>query len=62
MAKFKSGDKCRVVKNLLSPGCVGCIVHITDGISINGKSYYKVAHMGNVKGFASEGCLELVKQ
>lgn len=62
MSKFKIGDKCRVVKNLLAPSCVGCIVHITDCISINGKLYYKVSHMGNTKGFASEKCLELIKE
>jgi len=62
-AKFKKGDKCRVIKNLLSPASIGDIVEVVNPIeACNGKIYYNIIYpeYPSIKGFASEGCLEKV--
>lgn len=61
MRKFNKGDKCKVVKNLLAPECVGDIVEVTGWFSVRGRNYYHILEEG-MKGIASEGCLELVKE
>lgn len=63
MAKFKKGDKCRVIKNFLSPECVGHIVTIK-GVNMTAEDrvYYDVEIDGyNLTGIAAEGCLEPIK-
>ncbi len=64
MAKFKVGDRCKVIKNALAPKCIGEIIEIT-GIQSEkgGKVLYKVTmdvEDSIIDGYASEGCLELV--
>lgn len=57
-SKFKEGDRCRVVKNLLAPHCVGQIVVINGvALSLNGRNYYHITE-GGLKGIAAENCLE----
>ena len=58
MSKYKEGQKCRVVKNLLAPECVGMTVTIL-GVAIeNGKAVlYRVREDG-MDGYAMESCLE----
>ena len=60
-AKFKVGDKCKVIKNLLANECVGDIVTITKVSKLYGRYYYKIQHKDKIEGIASEGCLDLVK-
>ena len=59
MAKFKLGDKCKVVKNALAPKCVGDTVEIIGTI---GNMGYKVRHEDGMVGYASENCLELIEK
>lgn len=68
MAKFKVGDKCRVVKNALAQQNVGQIVEI---VAVIGNHFYETREdyrdaNGNLwyrmKGYASEECLELVEE
>ena len=63
MAKFKTGDKCRVIKNALAPNCVGHTVEIINSFqgAETGKTMYRVKEDNGINGFASEGCLELIK-
>ena len=67
MKKFNPGDKCRVVKNLLSPYCIGNIVEIIGVIreSEGGKTLYKIRESDDdgyyLDGFAIENCLELIE-
>lgn len=61
--KFKTGDKCKVIKNLLSPTSVGDIIEIVNPIETsNGKIYYTIIYpeYPSIKGFASETCLEKI--
>lgn len=61
--KFKKGDKCKVIKNLLSPTSIGDIIEIVNPIEDNnGKIYYTIIHSEypSIKGLASENCLEKV--
>jgi hypothetical protein len=58
-AKFKVGDKCKVVKNLLAPECTGNIVEITKVLMHNGKYYYATLEDG-LKGLAAENCLSII--
>ncbi len=64
MAKFKVGDRCKVIKNALAPECIGEIIEITGIQSKKGeKVLYKAAVEVEGKVFdcyASEVCLELV--
>lgn len=58
MAKFSSGQKCRVIKNFLSPEYIGQEVTI---IRVANASYGKVLYevdVDGVHGYASEKCLE----
>ena len=57
--KFKKGDKCKVVKNVLAPKCVGMVVTVFATIGNNG---YKVRYDNGRTGIASENCLELFKE
>lgn len=60
MAKFKSCQKCRVIKNLLSPENVGqvvVIIRVAD--ERDGRVLYEVMEDG-LHGYASEDCLELI--
>lgn len=60
MAKFKKGDRCRVIKNALAPDSVGDIVTI-DSIAFQTDSsiLYRIEY-ADMTGYASEKCLELV--
>lgn len=64
MAKFKKGDVCKVVKNLLAPKCVGHLVEVL-GIASEkeGRVLYKIKikDSTNLEGYASEGCLQPIK-
>ena len=57
-AKFKKGDRCRVVKTLLAPSCIGQMVTIVEVIGVQ-KPIYKIDDDG-ILGYAVEGCLEMV--
>lgn len=57
--KYKKGDKCKVVKNVLAPKCVGMVVTV---IATIGNSGYKVRYDNGWIGIASENCLELFKE
>lgn len=62
MAKFKIGDKCIVIKNALAPNCVGNMVEVIDsfqGVEAD-KTIYRIK-VDDINGFASEGCLKLIK-
>ena len=58
-AKFKVGDKCKVVKNLLAPRCIGNVVEITKVLAHNGKYYYETLE-GRMRGIAAENCLSII--
>ena len=62
--KFKKGDKCKIIKNLLSPTSVGDIVEIIDSFEVNGRVYYKTIFEDypTLKGFAAESCLEKARE
>lgn len=61
MAKFKQGDKCRVIKNLLSPSCIGDIVTVESVITTyDGRFLYAITLDNSIMGYAAEGCLELI--
>ena len=51
-AKFKKGDRCRVVKNLLAPSCIGQMVTIVEVIGVQ-KPIYKIDDDG-ILGYAVE--------
>ena len=61
MSKFNNGDKCKVVKNLLAPDCLGDVVEVVGNFQMNGRYYYHTLQDG-VKGIASENCLEFNKE
>lgn len=62
VAKFESGQKCRVVKNLLSPKNVGQVVTIIRvAYERDGRVLYEVNEEG-MHGYATEGCLKLIKE
>lgn len=61
MAKFESGQKCRVVKNLLAPRCIGQTVTIVKVVLEAPRVIYLVAEEDGLKGYASEGCLEPIE-
>ncbi len=58
MAKFKKGQKCKVVANLLAPQCVGMEVTIL-GVAgeKDGRVIYRIDEEG-IQGYAAEPCLE----
>ena len=60
--KFKKGDKCKVIKNLLSPTSIGDIVEIVSSFEVNGRIYYKTIFEGypTLEGYSAETCLEKV--
>jgi hypothetical protein len=60
MAKFKKGDRYRVINNALAPDSVGDIVTI-DSITFQTDSsiLYRIEY-ADMTGYASEKCLELV--
>ena len=61
-AMFESGQKCRVIKNLLAPQCVGQTVTIVKvAAEGNGKVMYEIDE-GGLRGYAMESCLELIKE
>lgn len=61
MAKFKKGQKCRVVKNRLAPQCIGMEVTILGVVGEeDGRVMYRIDE-GGLKGYAAESCLEEVK-
>ncbi len=66
--KFKIGDRCRIIKNALSPKCIGDIVEIVGYCDNSDKLYYIKPITGNEDGFfdkitcyATEGTMELVE-
>lgn len=63
MAKFKSGQKCRVIKNGLAPHCVGQEVEIIRAARefTDGRVLYEI-NEGGLRGYAMESCLELIKE
>ena len=58
--KYKIGDKCKIIKNLLSPSNIGDMVTIID-ICRTTKPFYTIQFNDSLKGYASENCLKLVK-
>lgn len=58
-AKFNVGDKCKVVKNLLAPKCIGNVVEVTKVLAHNSKYYYEILE-GDMKGIAAEDCLSII--
>ena len=62
MAKFESCQKCRVIKNLLSPECIGqTVVIIRVANERDGRVLYEVMEDG-YHGYASEECLEAINE
>ena len=61
MAKFKKGQKCRIVENLLAPKCIGMEVTIL-GVAgeKGGRVFYRIDEDG-IQGYASESCLEPIE-
>lgn len=58
MTKFKKGQKCRVVKNLLAPQCIGMEVTILGVVGEkDGRVTYQIDEDG-IQGYAAEACLE----
>ena len=58
MSKYKEGQKCRIVKNLLAPSCVGQTVTIL-GVAIeNGSAVLYRVREDEIDGYAMETCLE----
>ena len=63
MAKYKTGDKCRVIKNFLAPDCIGQIVTIKDvAIETDGRIIYNTFIEGHehINCLTAETCLEPV--
>ena len=62
MAKFESGQKCRVIKNFLSPEYIGHVVTIIRVANVDfGKVLYEV-DVDGMLGYASEACLEAINE
>ena len=59
MGKFKAGDRCKVVKNAISPKSIGHIVKIVGTI---GNMGYRVRFDNGMVGMASENCLGLADE
>lgn len=65
MYKYKKGNKCKVIKNLLSPQSVGQTV-IIDGVAV--EKYGRVIYNAHIEGYeqinclCAETCLELLKE
>ena len=65
MAKYNKGDKCKVIKNLLAPKCIGQTVTI-DSIAIEKEG--SVIYNAHIEGYehinclCAETCLELLKE
>ena len=58
MTKFKKGQKCKVIANLLAPQCVGMEVTILGVVGEkDGRVMYRIDEEG-LKGYAAESCLE----
>ena len=62
MSKFHVGQKCRVVKNALAPQCIGQEVTIVKAILESPRVLYLVSEEDGLMGYASEGCLEPIKE
>lgn len=63
MRKYKTGDKCKVIKNLLDPDCVGHIVTIKDvAFEKDDRVIYNCFIKGHehINCLAAETCLEPV--
>ena len=60
--KFKTGDKCKVIKNLLSPTSIGDVVEIISSFEVNSRIYYKIIieKCPNLEGCSAETCLEKI--
>lgn len=69
--KYKPGDICEVIQNLLSPRCVGHTVRIVEPLEVpqvpgRERTYYKVAILPTseeeveLEGIAAETCLKKV--
>lgn len=58
MAKYRKGDRCKVIKNALAPNFVGYTV-VIDSIAIETPTsvLYRVINE-DIMGYASEKCLE----
>ncbi len=62
MTKFKAGQKCRVIRNLLAPHHVGMTVTILNVAGkMDGRVMYRIEEEG-MQGYASESCLEAIKE
>lgn len=57
--KYKVGDRCKVIKNLLAPNCIGEIVTVTELLSPESKILRCITEDG-ISCIVSENCLELV--
>ena len=57
--KYKIGDRCKVIKNFLSPNNIGDIVTVIDTCRTT-NPFYTIQFNDGLKGYASENCLELV--
>lgn len=61
MARFKKGEKCRVIKNLLSPEGIGQVVTILRIAAESEGSVLYAIEVEGMQGFAMERCLEKIK-
>lgn len=65
MYKYNKGNKCKIIKNLLSPQSVGQIV-IIDGVAVakDGRVIYNAHIEGyeQINCLCAESCLELLKE
>lgn len=71
MGKYKPGDICKVIQNLLSPRCVGHNVRILEPLKVpqvpgRERMYYRIAILPEseeeveLEGIAAETCLKKV--
>ena len=60
MGKFKAGDRCKVIKNVLSPKSIGHVVEIIGAVGKNGYMTKETYNGRIMYGYASENCLELI--
>lgn len=65
MPKYSKGNKCKVIKNLLSPQSVGQTV-IIDGVAVEKDD--RIIYNAHIEGYeqinclCAETCLELLKE
>lgn len=61
MAKFKKGQKCKIIHSLLDPTCIGMEVTIKEVASEKIGMIIYVIDLDGIERYASESCLELIE-